>query len=359
MEARRFYLDTSTRSFVSDPTGLPSIGGAFFREDAENVELYFLKRTSDAATPSQFINYASSSVKLAVGVTAPAALQTTWTSLGTTITASLTSLQTGTSTANSVQRLSFSGRQPVSGSISINIPQTEVDLAELKDSRIFVQEAGQVFDGRTVVIGNSDEIPDGTYFVVDAGRGSFQISQTPNGPPIDFEDSSNPGDCFPGNFSIPNITNVSAGGIRATIAAAGLSRAGRPLLEVSGTYESGFVFEFVDLLGFSAKTNLVVTSTLAAAPALSALVSFNTTEVAAIIAAGQANNCLLEVEVSNNGARQTYQRAAALSPDIIASTSAAPLPIITPASSFNLIAPDSSVWSVTIDDGGILTATKQ
>jgi hypothetical protein len=45
-----------------------------------------------------------------------------------------------------------------------------------------------------------------------------------------------------------------------------------------------------------------------------------------------------------------------LSADVIASVTTAPTSIN--SSSFTILAPDSSLWTVTIDNDGILTATK-
>jgi hypothetical protein len=79
MEPRRFYLDTAKRAFVASPDAtIPAPSNVFFREDVESIELYFLKPTNNAAQPYSYRDYSANTVKLAVGVTAPAALQTTW-----------------------------------------------------------------------------------------------------------------------------------------------------------------------------------------------------------------------------------------------------------------------------------------
>jgi hypothetical protein len=84
-------------------------------------------------------------------------------------------------------------------------------------------------------------------------------------------------------------------------------------------------------------------------------VSFATNEVAALVTAATPG-VKMEIEVAGGGRRQTYQRAAALSADIIASSSPTP---VANATSFNLQSPDNGVWSVSIDNDGVLTATKQ
>ena len=77
--------------------------------------------------------------------------------------------------------------------------------------------------------------------------------------------------------------------------------------------------------------------------------------MAALVNAG-TTSAQLEVEVSGGGRRQTYQRTVALSSDLISSTSPTPAPAST---SFQIQSPDASTWTVSIDNSGILTATKQ
>jgi len=356
MQPRRFFLDTSSRQFVSGlSTNFVATNSAFFEEDVEAVELYFLSPNQSGG--AQAIDYSSNIVKLAVGITAPAVLQTNWSAASTTITASISSIQTGGNSANAIQRLSFSGRPPASGAFSLTLLATEIAGDTISGNRIFVSEFGQMFENRPVELDGFDE-RNGIFYMVNVSRGSFQIANSPGGEPLTI--AGEMGDIVPLAVIIPSIVTLTADAIRIGIIAAGIvGDTGRPLIEVSGSYSTGFTLEFVDLLGTSTKANLGVSSTLAAAPALLANLSFNTNEVAALIAAGTTNNLRMEVEVSNGPLRQTYATTVSISDDLITSTSPIPAPVNQPVSSVNFDDGQGGTWAVSVDANGVLTATKQ
>jgi hypothetical protein len=85
-------------------------------------------------------------------------------------------------------------------------------------------------------------------------------------------------------------------------------------------------------------------------------VNFATTEIAALVAAG-TTTARLEIEVSGSGKRQTYQTSCTLSADIVSSASPTPIPV--GSSGYNMIAGNGDVYTITIDNSGVLTATKQ
>jgi hypothetical protein len=370
MQARRFFIDTERRSFVASPdAAFTAPSPAFFNEDQEPVELFFLEPTPGEVRQYGFLDYSASTVKLAVGVTAPAALQTTWTSLATTVTASVTSVQTGSSSANAVQRLAFAGRKPAEGGFSLTLPSAPFTGTSLiEEGRISLDSTtfGNIFNGRRVQHTGHDPgtgiqispTRNGTFFVVNAGRSSFQIADTPDGPPLTITGQG--GDFVFEFVTTPTIIDATSEAIGNAIIAAGIVNAdNRPLIEISGSYEAGFNLEYVDLLGASPKDNIVVTSTLAAAPGLAATLNFNTNEIAALIAAGNADNLRMEIEVSESGLRQTYQTAAAVADDIITSTSPLPIPAGPTTSTLNFDDGSGGTWAVSVDANGVLTATKQ
>jgi hypothetical protein len=292
-----------------------------------------------------------------VGITAPAALQTTWTGLSTAITASVTRLQTGGISTNEIQRLSFSGRAPVSGAISISLGSNEIAGAFIQDNTIFVLDVGDLFENRPVQLDNFDEV-NGIFYMVNVTKSSFQIAAAPNSTPLEISGSL--GDIFVLNYVIPNIAApITSESIREAIIAAGVvNGAGRPLIEPSGNYFGGFNLEYLDLFGTSLKSIPAVSSTLAAAPALAANLSFNTNEVAALIAAGNTSNLRMEVEVSGGGRTQTYATAAAISPDIIDSTSPVPIPEGGTTGVLNFTDGSGGTWALSVDANGIVTTTK-
>jgi len=68
---------------------------------------------------------------------------------------------------------------------------------------------------------------------------------------------------------------------------------------------------------------------------------------------------VLEVEATESGKVETFaQVPVTLRNDIIASGTPTPVSTISGSASFSILSPDSSVWVITIDDDGILTASK-
>jgi hypothetical protein len=364
MQARRFFLDTQSRSFVGgfNQTFLAS-APAFFQEDVESIELYFLEPTGDPTAPYRALNYGSNTVKLAVGLTAPAALQTSWTSASTTITAGITVLTAGGSGNNEVQRLTFTGRQPAEGSFSLTLPSRDVLIQTVQTGNILVSPNHGYFEGQFIQITGffttgSAVINDAYWFVRNPTKNSFQISATATG------DIQVVTACTDEYSYIPAITtpqipfSASALTVQQAFVDAGLQILSAPQVIVTGSYSQGFTFTFANQLANVGYGAMTATTTLAAAPALQANVSFNTSEVAALIAAGNTQNLKMEVEVASGAVRQTYSTAASIADDIITSASTSPLPAGT-ANSFNLSDGAGGVWTVTVDASGILTTAKQ
>ena len=361
MEPRRFYLDTANRSFVaSADTTVPAPTNLFFREDVEAVELYFLRPTGVLARPYEYRDYSANTVKLAVGLTTPAALQTAWTSLSTAITASVTVNEIG---FNEVQQISFSGRQPVSGDFFLTIPVRTINTDNINTAAggiVQLPDHG-LLDGQFIIFGEVDSdtasSTNSGWFVRNRTANSFQFSATPNGALFTDVNFVGSGITVPAVTTASLAYNATAANIEQAFVDAGISVNGLPQILVSGSFESGFTCTFANALGGADFPTMTVSSTLAAAPCLSANVSFNTTEVNSLITAGTTSNLRFEVEVSGSGRRQTYATACDISADIIASASTSPVPIGT-ANSFSLSDGSGGVWTVTVDANGILTTNK-
>lgn len=68
-------------------------------------------------------------------------------------------------------------------------------------------------------------------------------------------------------------------------------------------------------------------------------------------------NGLVEIEFAEGGTNSsTLPTTATIFNDVIRGGEG--VPTVTAAASFKLLAPDSSLWTITVDDDGILTATK-
>ena len=364
MEALKFYLDVQGRRFVQSPqSAFEVFQPVFFSEDVESVELYFLKPASGGAGPYDYVNYSSNTVKFAVGTTTPAALQTSWTSLSTSVAATVTSLVEGGSGSNEQQLITLSP-QPARGGWAIQFPTRNVTVSSVS-ANVFTAADHGLYNGQSVSLSafsfTASAVANGSsYFVIRNSKDAFSLGS------IAFSTTALTASASGGGtVTLPAVTtgqlsyNADPNQVESAIAAAGLVENNIPQLLVTGTPGREYLLTFANGSGNRNYGNVsVVGSTLSAPPGLQANVNFATNQIAALISSGSAS-ATLEIEVSGGGRRQTYQTACTLSSDIIKSSSPAPVPTITPSNSFNLIAPDSSVYNVTIDNDGVLTATKQ
>lgn len=351
MEARRLYLDTALRAFVADASGSSAPAPTtWFQEDVEAIELYFVKN-------GQFVDYSANTVKLAVGLTAPAALQTSWTAINTAVAATVNTTQSGGSGADEIQRISFA-KVPISGSFAIQIPSRNVTVSSVS-AGVFTATNHGLVDSQSVTLtgfsGATNFANGNTVFVRDRTTNTFKVATTAGGTAISAGASGG------GTAELAAITTtqIAADATAQTVQGALASAIGTTAILVTGSYRDGYVLTYSGAMGGINYAQLsVVNNTLLAAPGLTANLSFNTTEVGSLVSAGTTSDLRLECEITSGSIRQTYATTCSIADDIITSTSAAPLPTITPASSFNLTAPDTSVWNITIDDDGVLTATK-
>jgi hypothetical protein len=357
MQPRQIFINIQDRS-IGTSLSVGSSPFTAFEEDVEPLELYFYE-TKDGQTI--YRDYSSDTVKLAVGVTAPAAFQNAWTAISSAVTATITTLQAGGGGNNESQRLSLS-RTPDTGSFTIQFPARTITVSSITASTCLASAHG-LFNGQSIAL-TGFSTPTGfsngdSFFVRDRTSDSFRVTNTPIGTPRSIGAASS----GIAQLAAINTPPIAAGAtpkqVESAIAASGLVLSGQPQVAVVGTSQEYTLNYSGALANIDMPQIAIANNTLAGAAGLSANLSFNTAEVAALVAAGQGANCRLEVEVTSDGIRQTIQAPATIQNDIITSTSPSPLPAITPACSFNLIAPNSDVWNVTIDNDGVLTAAKQ
>ncbi len=362
MEARKFYLDTQARGFVSSSaTTLGAAQPLFFEEDVEAVELYFLKPTGNSDSPYEFLDYSSNTVKFAVGTTTPAALQITWSALTTAVTATITSLVTGGGGSNGQQRITLSP-QPASGGFAIQLPSRNVTVSSVS-ANVFTAADHGLYSGQSVSLTafslTSSSVANGSsYFVIRNSKDAFSLASTASSTTALTASVTSGG----GTVSLPAVTtgqlahNASPAAVQSALQAAGLVENNAPQILVTGAAGKEYVLTYANGSANRDYANAsIVGSTLQAAAGLQANVNFSTTEVAALIAAG-TTSAKLEIEVSGGSRRQTYQTTCTLASDLVNSVSPTPVPAST---SFTLQAPDNSTWTVSIDNNGVLTATKQ
>jgi hypothetical protein len=360
MQPRRFYLDTQNRTFVSGIDATFAVAAPlFFGEDVEAIELYFLRPTANPSSPYLVEDYSANTVKLAVGVTQPAALQTGWTATTTAITASITTLTNGGAGANEVQKLSFSGNPPSEGGYSLTMPSRAVTVSSVS-AGVFTALNHGLLDGQSVTLSaftiSGSSFANSSYIVTQRSKDTFRIATTATGTAISASVTSGGGTATLSAITTPQIPyNATAADAQQAFVAAGITNNNAPQIIVSGSYAQGLTFTFANSQANINFDPMTVSSTLAAPKGLQANVSFNTSEVAALIAAGTTSGLKFEVEVAGGGRRQTYQTTCSLSDDIVSSTSPTPAPANT---SFTLQSPNGSSYTVTIDNDGILTTTK-
>lgn len=360
MQPRRFYLDTQNRSFVSGFDATFAVAAPlFFGEDVEAIELYFLRPTGNPASPYLVEDYSANTVKLAVGVTQPAALQTSWTATTTAITASITTLTNGGAGANEVQKLTFSGNPPSEGGYSLTMPSRAVTVSSVS-AGVFTAANHGLLNGQTVTLSafsiSGSTFSNTSYIVVQRTKDTFRISTTDGGTAISAAVTSGGGTATLPAITTPQIPfNATVSDVQQAFVAAGITNNNAPQIIVSGSYAQGFTFTFANSQANINFDPMTVSSTLAAPKGLQANVSLNTNEVAALIAAGTTSGLKFEVEVSDGAKRQTYQTTCSISDDIISSTSPTPVPANT---SFTLQSPDGSTFTITVDNDGILTTTE-
>jgi hypothetical protein len=330
----------------------------FFGEDVESLELYFVRPAASPGAPLEYLDYSSNTVKAAVGLTQPAALQTSWVSLATGITAGITTIVNGTTNVSEVQRLTLEGGEPVSGSISFTLPARAVTVSSVS-AGVFTAANHGLLNGQSVTLSaftiSASSFENASYFVVQRTPDTFRIANSPTGSAINAQVTSGGGAATLAAITTPATASLTAEGLRAAFVDAGIQIEGIPQIIVAGGTVAGFDIIFANSQSGINFDPLVVNSSLAAAPGLAANLSFNTTEIAALIAAGTTTGLRLEVEVSDGTRRQTYTAPVSISSDIITSTSPTPLP----ANASFLLQSTSHTWQVSIDDDGILAATKQ
>jgi hypothetical protein len=359
MQARKFYLDTQSRAFVASPdTNLAAANQTFFDEDVESIELYFLQPSGLPDQPYDYLDYSSNTVKFAVGTTTPAALQASWVALPTTCTASVTTLTNGGGGSNEVQKITFS-TLPATGSFSLTLPARAVTVSAVA-AGVFTAVNHGLLDGQSATLSaftiSGSTFANQAYFITQRTPDTFRIAATAGGTAIAAAVTSGGGTATLAALTTGQIaSNATAETVQDAFVSAGITVNSAPQINASGNFGNGFVLTFANTQANINFDPVVVSSTLAAAPGLSANVNFNTAEVAALIAAG-STSARLEIEVAGGGLRQTYQTQVSLAADIISSASPAPVPV--GSTSFALLAPDNSQWVVSIDNDGTLSATK-
>jgi hypothetical protein len=317
MQARKLYLDTGSRTFVAEPTStLPAAGLTVFREDVEDIELYFLEPTGDFSAPYRYLNYSTLTANFALGTTTPATTVTSFTALTTTVTITASVAITGGSGVTEIQRVQMSPA-PATGYYSLSLPTRNITVSSVSSS-VFVAAYHALLDGQSVTLTGFSS-PTGfsngsVYFVRDRSRDGFKIATAAGGTAITASASSGGTAVLPAYITAP----LPAGTGPAEIAAALASAAGSATQEITviGTPDDYLLTYGGAYAGADMPTVAITASTILGAPGLLGTLNLNTAAITALVAAG-TTDVLMEVEISNATKRQTFQSTATLSADII------------------------------------------
>ncbi len=361
LQPRRFFIDVAARQFVNSPSSnLPSSDPALFDEDVEAVEIYALRPTGDSSRPYSYVDLSSSTVKFAIGTVSPSALQTAWSALSQTVTLTVAETQAG-GTLDEKQTITWSGASPASGSFAIKFPERTVSCSIA--GKFFTSANHGFYNGQVIKFsspsGASGVTAGKSYQVLNAGQSSFQVGEIGSLIAAGSDSGTGTISATIAELVTPSIAyNATISQIQAAIVAAGFVANSVPQVLVSG--ENGVQLElyYAGRNGQGAYPNVViVNSSLSGAAGVSANVSLNTVEIAALVAAG-TTSVTLEVEISEGAIRQSFQRSATLSRDLITSTSPSPLPAVT-ATSFGLQSPDGSIFTISVTNSGELMIAEE
>lgn len=325
-----------------------------------------LTATDNNLTPDSAIRFvqrqaASSTKPLVFDIVfsrAPAVLQTSWTPLTTAITPSVTTVVNGGAGTNEVQNITFP-TTPDEGSFAITLPARNIAISTVS-ANVFTSVNHGLYDGQSVTLTAftiSSGFSNGSqYFITARTKDTFRIAATQGGAALAVSASSGGTAQLPAVVVGPLRHNASATEVTQAFIASGFAIGGSPQIVCTATPGREYRLTFG---GGSANINfdpVTIISDLRILPALEANVSFNTFGVRDAIERGDSN-LVMEVEVLSDGARKTYRTSASFSPDLLVDAAFAPVAVPF-NSSFTMQSADSSLWSISIDNDGVLTATK-
>ncbi len=356
LQPRRIFLDVQNRTFVGSPIStLPATSPTWIKEDVEAVEIYAMRPVNDPLNPYAFVDLSSSTVKFGIGAVSPAALQTAWSAMSSVVTTTSAEVQEGGAfggTVDEEQSITWSGATPVQGTYALMFPYRDVSFNTTLASSIYQASNHGLYDGNIITISGQD------YTVINAGQNSFSIAN------VGTTTAITAGSTASGTLNVPTIVtspisyNATVSQIQQDIVNAGFVLNAIPQVLVAGENGKQLSLRFTGRSGRRSYPNvLVINSSLKGAPGMTANVSYNTSEIAALITAG-TTNVTMEVEISEGAVRQTFQQGATLSTDLITSTSPSPLPAVT-ATSFGLQSPDGSIFTLSVTNTGELLIAEQ
>jgi hypothetical protein len=234
----------------------------------------------------------------------PAVLQTTWSDIGTTITATVETIITGSESANELQRLSFS-RIPSSGTFRLTLPSYNVPITSTVTNGLFITSVnhGLSIFQPVVLTGFTDLAPyiEGfTYFVkTTPTTKTFTLSDSINGEAILGYATITSGSLAQTISSQTNSLdhNSSASDVQAAMIAMDSFLSGD--ITVDGSQGSYFYFNFSGNKGFTNLPQLVVTNFLIGPSAKTSTVDFTSASLRDLLENNLQATLDLEIELTD------------------------------------------------------------
>jgi hypothetical protein len=269
----------------------------------------------------------------------PAVYQDSWTNLSTTVTATMSTLVTGSASLNDVQRISFS-QEPFAGSYRLQFDGAQIedyaDGISLVTSGVFFvngnanhglivnQPVNISFDGTVTGLTNGQ-----TYFVCTIPLPyQFTVAETAGGTIITSTATT--------QFDVSSLSRQTAP-ISAQASAADVQAALQALdsIGAGGVIVTGVAGDFYDItfsgakgyVAWSSEIPLLVQNSTTAKPGKTADVNFATFALRDLLGNNAAVDLDLELELTESGTRQTViLQACSVAEELIDADSFSPVP---------------------------------
>ena len=292
----------------------------------------------------------------------PAVYQDTWTDLGTTVTATISTTITGSGIDNEVQRLSFS-REPFSGTYRLTFPATAFTVNSTVTDGVFITTVthGLALNQPVAITGFDTTItgytrgttyfvktiPEVTQFTVAATAGGTLITGS-----AEVATTAGTINTF-ARQTAPISASASAADVQAALQA--LDSIGSGGVIVTGILGEYFDLTFSGAKGYADQPEFTVENGTTAKPGKTADVNFATFALRDLLGSSTAVDLDLELELTESGTRQTViLQACSVAEELIDADSFSPVP------QFNLPINTVAATSYTLaqsDAYGLINAT--
>ena len=292
----------------------------------------------------------------------PAVYQDSWTNLGTTVTATISTTVTGSGIDNEVQRLTFS-REPFSGNYRLTFPSTSFTVNSTVTSGVFITTVthGLALNQPVTITGFDTTITGytrgTTYFVKTIPEVTqFTVAATAGGTLITGSATvvTSAGTITTtARQTAPISATASEADVQAALQA--LDSIGSGGVVVTGILGEYFDIAFSGAKGYADQPQFTVENGTTAKPGKTADVNFATFALRDLLGNGAAVDLDLELELTESGTRQTViLQVCSVAEELIDADSFSPVP------QFNLPINTVATTSYTLaqsDAYGLINAT--